>query len=55
MTKKVAITGAFSYSGRYVAHKLLERNWSIVNFTNHPNRPWKNLNEDNITTYSYDF
>jgi hypothetical protein len=36
--KVVAITGAFSYTGKYVAELLLKRNWKIINFTNHPNR-----------------
>jgi nucleoside-diphosphate-sugar epimerase len=38
---KVAITGAHSFTGRYVAELLLQKGFSIVNLTNHPNRPWK--------------
>lgn len=34
-----AITGAFSYSGRYLARNLLDRGRKVLNFTNHPNRP----------------
>lgn len=38
---KVAITGAHSFTGRYVAEILLGKGASIVNLTNHPNRNWK--------------
>ncbi|MCL4529883.1 MAG: NAD(P)H-binding protein [Chloroflexi bacterium] len=36
---KIAITGAFSYSGKYVAKRLLERGEEVITLTNHPNRP----------------
>ena len=36
---KVAITGAFSYTGKYIAKRLLERGEEIVTLTGHPNRP----------------
>ena len=36
---KIAITGAFSYSGRYIAKRLLERGEEIITLTGHPNRP----------------
>lgn len=36
---KVAVTGAFSYSGKYITRRLLERGEEIVTLTNHPNRP----------------
>lgn len=44
---KIAITGAHSFTGRYVAEKLLNKGASILNLTNHPNRDWK-LNSPNI-------
>jgi nucleoside-diphosphate-sugar epimerase len=44
---KVAITGAQSYTGRYVAQRLLQKGSSILNFTNHPNRHWK-VDSENI-------
>jgi NADH dehydrogenase len=36
---KLAVTGAFSYSGRYIAKRLLERGEEIITLTGHPNRP----------------
>lgn len=36
---KIAITGAFSYTGKFVAMKLLARGEEVVTLTNHPNRP----------------
>jgi NADH dehydrogenase len=36
---KIAITGAFSYSGKYIAMRLLERGEEVITLTNHPNRP----------------
>ena len=35
---KVVVTGAFSYTGRYLTHLLLERGHTVVNLTNHPGR-----------------
>jgi putative NADH-flavin reductase len=39
MKQKVAVTGAFSYSGKYIAHRLLARGEEVITLTNHPNRP----------------
>ena len=36
---KIAVTGAFSYSGKYIARRLLERGEEVFTLTNHPNRP----------------
>jgi uncharacterized protein YbjT (DUF2867 family) len=36
---KIAVTGAFSYSGKYIARRLLERGEEVVTLTNHPHRP----------------
>ncbi|HEY9151960.1 MAG TPA: NAD(P)H-binding protein [Anaerolineales bacterium] len=36
---KVAITGAFSYSGKYIAQRLLARGEEVITLTGHPNRP----------------
>ncbi len=36
---KVAVTGAFSYSGKYIARRLLARGEQVVTLTGHPNRP----------------
>jgi uncharacterized protein YbjT (DUF2867 family) len=36
---KVVVTGAFSYSGKYITHKLLEKGDQVQTLTGHPNRP----------------
>jgi len=36
---RIAVTGAFSYSGKYITKRLLERGEEVVTLTNHPNRP----------------
>jgi NADH dehydrogenase len=36
---KIAITGAFSYSGKYIARRLLERGEEVITLTGHPDRP----------------
>jgi len=35
---KIAVTGAFSYTGKYVTTRLLARGEEVVTLTNHPNR-----------------
>ncbi|MEW6287556.1 MAG: NAD(P)H-binding protein [Chloroflexota bacterium] len=36
---KIAVTGAFSYSGKYIARRLVERGEQVITLTGHPNRP----------------
>lgn len=36
---KIAVTGAFSYSGKYITKRLLEQGVEVITLTNHPNRP----------------
>ncbi len=36
---KIAVTGAFSYSGKYITGKLLDRGEEVITLTNHPKRP----------------
>lgn len=36
---KIAVTGAFSYSGKYTTKRLLERGEEVITLTGHPNRP----------------
>jgi uncharacterized protein YbjT (DUF2867 family) len=36
---KIVVTGAFSYTGKYITHKLLEKGDQVVTLTGHPNRP----------------
>jgi NADH dehydrogenase len=35
---KSAVTGAFSYSGKYIARRLLARGEDVITLTSHPNR-----------------
>jgi NADH dehydrogenase len=35
---KIAVTGAFSYSGKYITRRLLARGDDVVTLTGHPNR-----------------
>ncbi len=35
---KIAVTGAFSYTGKYVTQRLLARGEEVITLTNHPNR-----------------
>jgi uncharacterized protein YbjT (DUF2867 family) len=36
---KIAVTGAFSYSGKYITNRLLGRGEEIITLTGHPKRP----------------
>jgi len=36
---RIAITGAFTYSGKYIARRLLARGEEVITLTNHPDRP----------------
>lgn len=36
---KIAVTGAFSYSGKYIADRLLAHGEQVVTLTGHPHRP----------------
>jgi NADH dehydrogenase len=36
---KIAVTGAFTYSGKYITSRLLARGEEVITLTNHPNRP----------------
>jgi NADH dehydrogenase len=36
---KIAVTGAFSYSGKYITKRLLDRREEVITLTGHPNRP----------------
>jgi len=35
---KIAVTGAFSYSGKFITKRLLERGEEVITLTGHPNR-----------------
>lgn len=36
---KIAVTGAFSYSGKYITRRLIAQGEEVITLTNHPNRP----------------
>ena len=36
---KIAVTGAFSYTGKFITKRLLARGEEVITLTNHPNRP----------------
>src|SRR5258706_2279818 len=36
---KTAVTGAFSYSGKYIARRLLAQGHEVITLTGHPDRP----------------
>lgn len=36
---KIAVTGAFSYSGKYITQRLIERGEEVITLTGHPGRP----------------
>lgn len=36
---KIAVTGSFSYSGKYITRRLLEHGEEVITLTGHPNRP----------------
>jgi NADH dehydrogenase len=36
---KIAVTGAFSYSGKYITKRLLRRGEEVITLTGHPKRP----------------
>lgn len=50
---KIAVTGAFSYTGKYVTTRLLARGEEVVTLTNHPNRP--NPFNGQVKTFPLDF
>jgi NADH dehydrogenase len=36
---KIAVTGSFSYSGKYITRRLLAEDHEVITLTGHPNRP----------------
>ncbi len=36
---KIALTGAFSFTGKYVARRLMDRGAEVITLTGHPDRP----------------
>lgn len=50
---KIAVTGAFSYSGKYIAQRLLTRGEEVITLTGHPNRP--DLFDGKVKAFPLDF
>jgi len=50
---KIAVTGAFSYSGKYITKRLLARGEEVITLTGHPNRP--NPFGGKVNAYPLDF
>ena len=50
---KIAVTGAFSYSGKYITRRLLERGEEIITLTGHPDRP--DPFDGKVKAYQLDF
>jgi len=50
---KIAVTGAFSYSGKYITKRLLARGEEVITLTGHPNRP--NPFNGKVKAYPLDF
>ena len=36
---KIVVTGAFSYTGKYITRRLLDKGEQVITLTNHPDRP----------------
>ena len=36
---RIVVTGAFSYTGKYITRRLLDQGAQVITLTNHPNRP----------------
>ena len=51
---RVAITGAWSYSGRHVARRLLDRGDTVLSLTNHP-APDPHLFQGQVKAVPFDF
>ncbi len=39
MSERIAVTGAFGYTGKYIARRLLAQGHEVITLTGHPNRP----------------
>ncbi len=53
MNKKHAVTGAFGYSGKYIASRLIEKGHTVITLTNSINR--ENPFGNKIETYPFNF
>ncbi|MBC8504585.1 MAG: NAD(P)H-binding protein [Anaerolineales bacterium] len=53
MSKRIAITGAFGYSGKYITERLLAKGNQVITLTGHPNR--KNPFNKEVQAYPFNF
>lgn len=53
MNPRVAVTGAFGYSGQYIARALLERGYPVTTLTNSPNRSCEFAQEIRVVPLSF--
>jgi NADH dehydrogenase len=50
---KIAVTGSYSYSGKYITRRLLAQGDEVITLTGHPNRP--DPFDGKVKTYPLDF
>jgi len=50
---RIAVTGAFSYTGRYITRALLTQGYQVITLTGHPNRP--HPFGDQVQAFPYNF
>lgn len=50
---KIAVTGAFSYSGKYITRRLLAQGHEVVTLTNHPER--SSIFDNKVKAYPLNF
>ncbi len=50
---KIAVTGAFSYTGKYITQRLLARGDEVITLTGHPNNP--NPFGGRVKAFAFDF
>jgi uncharacterized protein YbjT (DUF2867 family) len=50
---KIAVTGAYSYSGKYITRRLLARGHEVITLTAHPNRT--DEFQDKVKAYPFNF
>jgi len=54
MSKVAVVTGAFSYTGKYVTRLLLARDWRVRTLTNHPDRDDPFFGTVQVFPYAFD-
>ena len=50
---KIAITGAFSYTGKYITRRLLAQGHEVITLTGHPDNP--DPFDGQVKAYPFDF